>query len=138
MISMKNAQLTISFPSLNGTREGRGVKISIDDDDSGLGVVEVEISAEQFTMALSGLASRPAEVTHILQPGMFASLGKQRRTETRWCPKVSNYSKEEQRKIVATHFNNGSDPEEGWEILDYGVHRQQPGKNHLYYVRKYV
>lgn len=52
-------KLTLSFPT--GGKEGRAARISLDDDSSGVPVVQVELTMEEFGLFISGLAMRPCE-----------------------------------------------------------------------------
>lgn len=131
---MKNAHVSISRPSYSDGKER--IKISIGDRDSSLRLIELEMTYDEFTRALTGVASSPAEVRAIIGVEGFKNLGKIRKTKTVECAKVS-YKKDEQREEVLRDFAENYEPD-GWELGGDGCDSQQHGEKHHYHVRKFV
>ena len=124
---MRKAQVTISRPSYSSDK--KAIVISIDDFDSGIRVMDLEMTLEDFAECLTGLANCSAVVEHWC--GKRAKdLGKIVEPKTVHLSGQPPYDKDEAAKWVRAHPELSILLKEGWIISSDGTRSQQPSPTH--------
>jgi hypothetical protein len=129
---MKDARVTISRTNHDE------IFIKIDDDTSGLRVVEVMMSPSDFARAITGLSSCNGEFHFTPTAFTAANIGKVRETDSFFVRKSDGYSKEAQAAIVYEEFEKSGLAEAGWMIHSDGTGSQQPHDTHRATIYRFV
>ncbi len=128
--------LTISKPT--NISLGQHISIKISDEKSGMKIVELNLSLEDFAKCITGQAHMKGDLDFVIREEDRKKVGKKKELRTLCCEKQS-YSKNEQRMTVLSHFDQWRrEMGEEWEIWSDGTTTQQRNSHHEYTVCRYV
>jgi len=132
-----SAKVTIS--NRRGHDSGSVIAITITDDSSGLQIVEVEMSPENFVECLTGLAYAPATFLSLIDKKIYENVGRKRETKTIFVDKPSLYADAESRKKEVLKSVEGSgELRDGWMLHSDGIGTQQPTDRHAVVLYRFV
>jgi hypothetical protein len=132
------AKITISRPTSNRPPYTY-ISINIQDDSSGIHIINVQMSLEDFAHAITGLGNVDCEIHNLTNNIGFARIGKIREYK-----EVFVYEPDykltilEKQLLVEKAVRDSGYLVDGWEISDHGLHRQQPTQNHCVSLRRFV
>lgn len=130
------ANVTIS--RIQSSHEPNSFRISIGDESSGLNIVEVSMSHEQFANALTGIAHSKANYARKPKQSMIDNIGKKKETRSFNIAKHDIYDKDELKRYVIEQVNESGELKDGWMIWDDGTRSQQPTLMHKVILYRYV
>ena len=114
------------------------INITVGDRKSGLRVVEIKTTLQEFARAITGVGYSKATFSFVPTQFTVDSILKNRETMEILVNKSSIFSKEEQSKIVEDEFLKSGLSEKGWMLFDDGTRTQQPGKKHRAILYRFV
>lgn len=127
-----SAQVTISR---NNHDE---ISIEIIDESSGLHIIKVHMTPDQFAKAVTGVSFQHADITNPPTEYIVNNIGKSRETKDFIVDKVKSYKEEDQQDAVMASFNSSGLSADGWELFDDGTRSQQPTDRHRATIRRFV
>ena len=132
-----SAKVTISRRS-NTKGEG-GVAISIDDEASGLKIVEVQMELTEFAEVSTGLGYCKAE--YRFKPNSFTveNIDKTREVKNIFVDRAGGaYDKDKVAEIIKKHIEDSGELIDGWMLHDDGTRSQQHGDKHRVSLKRFV
>lgn len=121
---------TVISAGVSRTSNGK-VNFEISDHHSGDRIINIEFTAEELGLLLTGLHG----VKGVADVHTGANIAKKRETMKVTCDKVSN--KITQKAVVRDHFEEEYAPL-GYLLHDDGAGTQQPTQLHQYIIKRYV
>lgn len=136
---MKNGKITISRPRGGGGCEDY-VQIQIEDENSGLKLVELKLTMEDYAYLVTGLSEIDCKVTGIIGEDNFHKLGKTKYVES--IPIIvegkSKYDIREMIKSDPKFLNRFIPFEDGCELWSDGTTSQQNDEHYKIVVCRYL
>jgi len=114
------------------------IAISIDDDKSGLKVVEVEMELIDFAQAITGLSYCKAAYRNSQSQYTIDNIMKKREVKSVYVDKPNVFDKDEMKRIVIKSVLDSGVLVDGWEIHNDGCSSQQNGKLHNVSLLRFV
>jgi hypothetical protein len=121
----------ITISRTQSSHRGQFMSIRISDSLSRLGIVDVEISLEDFTKCITGQWSE-CEITRLPSVQSASRFGLERESIRVTCERVG-YDKDAQKAKVLKDFQEKHEPA-GWELDSDGTGTQQSGAAHTYII----
>jgi hypothetical protein len=132
-----SAKVTIGRRT-NQDNEG-SVSISIEDRESGLKVVEVEMSLIDFAQTITGLACCDAEYRFKPSQSTVDNIGKTREIKDIFVGKVDGvYDRGKRNALINKSIKDSGELVDGWALHDDGTRSQQNGLNHKVVLKRFV
>ncbi len=134
---MKKAKLTISrLQRSDGIKE---IRIEIVDDASCLNIIEISVSLENFTEALTGLGFVDVNITREPTHFMLENLGKEKEVQSVYIDRPKLFLQQERmKKYVQEKMERVLVEHPGWGLSDDGTNSQQHGDKHCVTISRYV
>lgn len=114
------------------------MSISIQDENSGIKIIEIEMNMESFLDAITGLAYSKGTIKFLPDKKSFDNIGKKRETKSIFVERPPAYDSEERIKSIKESVEKSNELVDGWHLFDDGCRSKQNGKKHKVVLKRYV
>lgn len=105
--------------------------IEIEDDISGIRIIEIEVTPHDLAMALSARSGLDCEIKYLVNEKQFNDIGKIRKMKAVFIERPTVYGENKRKEYVRNVIKNNGFLVDGWEIWDDGCNRQQEQKHRV-------
>lgn len=139
---MKTDSVRLTISRVQSSTESPFVGIDIEDGVSGILLLRIGLSIEEFGNLMTGLGDVKGRVDYAVDGKTYANkVGMRRVWESIHIAKEKFegiYTSEKQREIVLKDFEEKGFAKDGWELADDGTRRRHDMGDYLYHIEKYV